>query len=211
MITYLKGIPVAVSKSMNNKLLLTLEVQDIAYEIQVTPRLAQQINLPATTPVQIFTHYQIRDEQAILYGFSTNAERDLFRQLIAVAGIGTQLAIALINTLSLEDLVQAIITNNTKLLCQTPGVGEKTAARIALELKTKLKQWYKSLGIEPRDSRITTPPDMVEDLEITLLTLGYTASEIEQAIAALAQDTQLQANSEVEVWLKRAIAYLTPS
>ena len=96
---------------------------------------------------QIFTHLNVREDQVTLFGFSSSAERDLFRQLVSVSGIGPQLALALLDTLGLQDLVQAIVAGNTRLLSRTPGVGNKTAERIALELKTKLAEWRQQAGI----------------------------------------------------------------
>ena len=74
-------------------------------------------------PQAIFTHFQIREDQVMCYGFASAAERDLFRQLIAVSGVGTQLAIALVDTLGIEELVQAIVTGNIKTLSKTPEHG----------------------------------------------------------------------------------------
>ncbi|ELR97810.1 Holliday junction branch migration protein RuvA [Gloeocapsa sp. PCC 73106] len=207
MISYLKGQAVTTLHRSTNRIILILEVNDIGYEIQITQRLLKEIKLGQS--VQIFTHYQLREDQAILYGFTSAPERDLFRQLISVAGIGAQSAIALIDSLGLEQLIQAIITGNTQNLTKTPGIGAKTAARIALELKTKLKEWRQSM--QSGDFTSTTPLDILEDLEITLLALGYTANEIEQTIFKISQDEQLKENSSVDDWLKSAIASLSHS
>lgn len=140
MISYLKGIVTGIQKISNTRVILTLEVNQIGYDLQVAPRLIQQ--LPSTgETVQVFTHMQTREDQTVLFGFESVAERDLFRQLISVSGIGPQMGLALLDSLGLQDLVQAIVTSNTRLLSRTPGVGAKTAERIALELKTKLAEW----------------------------------------------------------------------
>ena len=137
MISYLKGIPIEVIKNTNNRIILVLEVNKIGYELQIPSKLARDISQDDLENIQVFTYLQIKEDQQILYGFSTTAERELFRQLISVSGIGAQSAIALIDTLGLEELVQAIVTGNIRTLSQTPGVGKKTAERIALELRTK--------------------------------------------------------------------------
>ena len=114
MISYLKGIVAGIAKNSANRQILTLEVNGIGYDLQVPARLAQQ--LPDTGgEVQVFTHYQVRDEIPLLYGFNTPAERDLFRFLIGVSGIGSALAIALLDTLELPELVQSIIAANIQL------------------------------------------------------------------------------------------------
>ena len=207
MISYLKGVVVAIQKLSSTRVILTLDVNQVGYDLQITPRLMQQ--LPAIgEPVQIFTHQQTRDDQMVLFGFSSMAERDLFRQLTSVSGVGPQLAMALLDALSLADLVQAIVSSNTRMLSQTPGVGAKTAERISLELKSKLAEWRNQSGL-------TTTPDagpinnVREDVEMTLLALGYTSGEIMQALRAVGQKTALAKNDNAEEWIREAIAWLS--
>ena len=206
MISYLKGKAVEVVRSTTNRVMVILEVNQIGYEVQIPSRFARQLST-GESELQIFTHLQVREDQQILYGFASAAERDLFRQLISVSGIGTQLAIALIDTLGLTDLVQAIVTTNLRVLGKTPGVGKKTAERISLELKTKLAQWRQVSGVTASASA-TPATAVLEDVEMTLLALGYTNEEIEQAISTLSQDNQLLKNPNVEDWIKSAIAWL---
>ncbi|MGK7885859.1 MAG: Holliday junction branch migration protein RuvA [Crocosphaera sp.] len=209
MINYLKGIPIEVIKNTNNRIILVLEVNQIGYELQIPSKLARHISQDKLEVISIFTHLQIKDDQQILYGFSSTAERDLFRQLISVSGIGAQSAIALIDTLGLEELVQAIVTGNIKKLSQTPGVGKKTAERIALELRTKLSQWRKLVGVTVTSSSAMPSLDILEDIEMTLLALGYTNEEINKAISTLSQDNLMLKNTNTEEWIKEAIAWLS--
>jgi len=209
MISYLKGDIGNILRTHNKRIILVLEVNNVGYEIQIFSRFAREIELNEAKTVQIFTHLQIRDDQQILYGFMSSAQRDLFRQLINVSGIGVQSAIALIDTLGLEDLVQAIVTGNTRMLAKTPGVGQKTAERIALELKTKLAQWRISAGINLHEQNVNPPSNILEDLQMTLLALGYTNDEIQQAISVISQDNILMKNPLVEEWIRSAIAYLS--
>ncbi|NJO50060.1 MAG: Holliday junction branch migration protein RuvA [Leptolyngbyaceae cyanobacterium RM2_2_4] len=206
MISYLKGTLAAIQKISSSRVILTLEVNQIGYELQVIPRMTQ--TFPVGEVVQVFTHLQVREDQMVLFGFESMAERDLFRQLVSVSGVGPQLAVALLDTLGLQDLVQAIVSSNTRLLSRTPGVGTKTAERIALELKAKLADWRLQSGL-------TTLPDaapattLQEDVEMTLLALGYTTSEIMQALRAVGQKTALSKNADAEDWIREAIAWLS--
>jgi len=211
MIGYLKGKKVDITKTTQNRLFLILEVNDIGYEMQVSSRFARQLDEAADDLIQIFTHLQIQEDKQILYGFSTVAERDLFRQLTAVSGIGMQLAIALLDTLGISELIGAIVTSNITTLTKTPGVGKKTAERIALELKTKLAQWHKISGIEVKqpDAVFSPKPEIKEDLEMTLLALGYSNEEIEQVLTALGRDEQLLKNNNSEEWIRSAISWLS--
>ncbi len=206
MIGYLKGIVAAIQKN-GNRTILTLDVQQVGYDLQVVPRLLQQ--LPSSgDSVQLFTHLQLRDDQLTLFGFASAAERDLFRQLTSVSGVGPQVAMALLDTLGLADLVQAIVVGNTRLLAKAPGVGVKTAERIALELKTKLAEWREQAGIVtvPIASPIST---IQEDVEMTLVALGYTNSEIAKALTAVGKNTALAKNADAEAWIRAAIAWLS--
>lgn len=206
MISYLKGIVAGVHSCGANRHILTLEVNSIGYDLQVPGRLSQQ--LPSLgREIQVFTHYQIRDELPLLYGFSSPAQRDLFHYLISVSGIGASLAIALLDTLELSDLVKAVITANVQLLIQTPGIGKRTAERICLELKTKLIEWRKNAG-----SFVATDgpvPDVLEEVQMTLLALGYTAQEVSHSLHYVSEEIGLPKDSCVEDWIKQVITYLS--
>ncbi len=209
MFNYFKGKVIEVIKLLNNRYILILEVNEMGYEIQITSHLACTVPREEENLVQIFTHLQIREDLPYIYGFATSSERDIFRQLIGVTGVGAQLALSLIDSLGLEELVKAIVTENIRSLIKTPGVGQKTAERLVLELKTKLAKWSKISPITLNQSNLLPSPEVLGDLEMTLLALGYESKEIEQAIYRLSQDEKLLKNSHVEEWIKRAIAQLS--
>ncbi|MBF2047067.1 MAG: Holliday junction branch migration protein RuvA [Elainella sp. C42_A2020_010] len=207
MISYLKGVIASIHKVASGRVILILDVNQVGYDLQITPRLLQTLPGIGET-VQIFTHQQIRDDQVVLFGFGSLAERDLFRQLTGVSGVGPQIAMALLDGMGLPDLVQAIVSGNTRLLARTPGIGAKTAERIALELKNKLAEWRLQSGL-------STTPDagpagtVQEDVEMTLIALGYTNSEIMQALRAVGQKTALSKTNDAEAWIREAIAWLS--
>lgn len=210
MISYLRGKVINLIKTTGSRVTLILEVNQIGYEIQIPSRLGRKLEAETLESVQIFTDQQVRDDAIVLYGFDSAAERDLFRKLIAVNGVGSQVAIALIDTLGLRELVEAIIAENIQLLSKTPGVGKKTAERIALELKTKLSQWRTESGlVEKTDESIAPKAEIREDIEMTLLALGYTKEEIEQALSVISQDSLLAKNPHPEEWIRSAIAWLS--
>lgn len=207
MLNFLQGKIIGIYKQNSPRVILVLEVNNMGYELQIVPRIVTQLPAIGET-VQIFTHLQVREDQLVLYGFLGLAERDLFRQLVSVSGIGTQLAIALLDTLGLQDLVQAIVTENTRILIQTPGVGKKTAERIILELKTKLSQWRQQMGL----LTVSTPgltSEIQADLEMTLLALGYTASEVMQVLEAMTSEDAETTQKTADEWIETAITWLT--
>jgi Holliday junction DNA helicase RuvA len=208
MISYLKGIVAGVQTIGSNRVILTLEVNSMGYDLQIPQRLSNQLTSTGDV-VQIFTHYQIRDEIPMLYGFSSPSERDLFRHLLSVSGIGAALAIALLDTMELPELVQAIIAANIQILIQAPGVGKKTAERICLELKSKLIEWRKSAGFFVATGG--PAPGILEEVQMTLFALGYTAHEVSHALHVVSEDIGLPKNAYVEDWIRQAIAYLSSS
>ncbi|BAW96464.1 Holliday junction DNA helicase RuvA [[Synechococcus] sp. NIES-970] len=207
MFSYLKGEAIAIQQNLQGRSFLILEVRDLGYEIQVPGRFAQELTPSIGTVQQIFVHGQQREDGLFLYGFRSGAERDLFRQLISVSGIGSQGAIALLDTLTLPELVQAIVTADHRQLVKAPGVGKKTAERLALELRNKLSQWRSQFT--PVDGAPQPSGAVREDLELTLLALGYQETEILQAIATLSQDGLLVQNPNADEWIRQAISLLS--
>ncbi|NMG10939.1 Holliday junction branch migration protein RuvA [Brasilonema sp. UFV-L1] len=206
MISYLKGIVAGIQNNNGPRYTLTLEVNGIGYDLQIPARLVQQ--LPNSgSEVQIFTHYQVREEIPMLYGFGSPGERDVFRHLLSVSGVGAALAIALLDTLELPELVQTIITGNIQLLIQAPGVGKKIAERICLELKSKLVEWRKTAGFFVATGG--PAPGILEEVQMTLLALGYTANEVSHALHVVSEDIGLPKDAYVEEWIKQAIAHLS--
>jgi len=207
MLSYLKGTLIGIQKISANRVIAVLEVNQIGYELQIVPRLVQDFPAVGET-VQIFTHQQVREDQIVLFGFASMAERDLFRQLLTVSGIGPQAAIALLDTLGLTDLVQAIVTSNIRVLSRAQGVGPRTAERLAVELKTKLAEWRIESGLLSTPDAIPVA-SVQEDVEMTLLALGYSNSEILQALRTVGQQKALAKNADPEEWIREAIAWLS--
>jgi holliday junction DNA helicase RuvA len=206
MISYLKGIAAQIQTPSNTRSILILEVNGIGYELQIPQRMALEVVI--NHQLQVFTHQQVREDAITLYGFSSTAERDLFRQLISVSGVGASLAIALLDKLGLADTVSAIVTSNISRLATAPGVGKKTAERLALELRSKLGQWRVDSGLLESLPLTNLNPTMQAEVEMTLLALGYTNEEIHHALQAIGQDSLMVKSPNVEDWLRLAISSL---
>ncbi len=203
-IGYLKGIAIQVQTPTANRAILVLEVNQVGYEIQVPQQM--RLEIAPNSELQVFTHQQVREDQISLYGFSSAAERDLFRQLISVSGVGASLAIALLDKLGLADTVSAIVTSNIQRLSTAPGVGKKTAERLALELRSKLGQWRIASGLSESLPLTNLNATMQAEVEMTMLALGYTTDEIHRALQAIGQDSLMVKSSNIEDWLRLAIA-----
>lgn len=132
--------------------------------------------LPAKGRVRLLTHLHTNDEGPRLFGFASNEERDLFRLLLSVSGVGPQTALSLLSQLSPAELASAVAGDDSDRLRKVKGVGEKTAKRILLELKEKLPK----LGIEP--GNVVIHPPIIQDAISALVSIGYERREAEAAI-----------------------------
>ena len=206
MIGYVKGFLADSQRLPNGRIILTVDAGGVGYDMQVNPRTLGDLP-PIGDPVQIFTHLQSREDLQVLFGFGNKAERDVFRLLISVSGIGPQMGMALIDTLGINELIQSVVSGNNRVLSRTPGVGSKTAERIILELKTKLSDWRSHSGIAAPAGGPAS--GIQEDVEMMLMALGYTNSEISQALVAVGKSSALGQSEDTEAWIREAIAYLS--
>ncbi|MBI4504797.1 MAG: Holliday junction branch migration protein RuvA [Chloroflexi bacterium] len=132
---------------------------------------------PIGAPVRLLTYLLVREDALALYGFATADERALFEQLLTVSGVGPRGALALLSAMEVETLRQAIVAGDTTRLTLVPGIGKKTAERLALELRGKLGP--RAVVAEPRD-------EMAADVAAALATMGFTPQQVQQALDAAA-------------------------
>jgi Holliday junction DNA helicase RuvA len=202
----------------NNRCGLLLVCAGVGYEVQIPRRHWDQLgSLGETTTLHV--HQVIREDSWTLYGFQARHERDLFRELVAVSGVGPQMALGLLGQLSCEELVRAIVQADLRLLCQAPGVGKRTAERLSVELRTRLQERYgESLALLASDDLNTeelesasgqAPAQGVrEEVQLTLAALGYEALEINRALRAVAmQGAGL--GGDGEAWLRESLRWLS--
>ena len=158
--------------------MIAVDVQGVAYELDVPMSTLYQ--LPATgSTTTLYTHLVVRDDAHLLYGFATDDERQLFRQLLRVNGVGARTALAVLSGLSVQELHQAVALQETGRITKIPGIGKKTAERLMLELRDKLTGGVGATGAAP------TPRD---DALRALLALGYNDKEARAALAKVAPD-----------------------
>lgn len=130
-----------------------------------------------------YTHFSVRDDGMELYGFSTREEREMFRRLCSVGGVGPRTALGILSTLSLRDLSVAILTGDAASIARAPNVGKKTAQRVILELKDKVEQQDVDLGGAPVGAALS--PDAAQEAVQALLALGYSSAEANRAVGAV--------------------------
>ena len=157
---------------------ILLDVQGVGYEVDVP--MSSFYNLPALGErVVLLTHFIVREDAQLLFGFLTAPERDTFRQLIKISGIGPRMALSILSGLSVAELAQTITAQNTGRLVKVPGIGKKTAERLLLELKGKLGA---DLGLAAGSAPVS---DAQADILQALVALGYSDREAQAAVKAL--------------------------
>ncbi len=153
---------------------LLVDCNGVGYEVDVP--MSTFYNLPGVgEPVTLLTHFIVREDAQLLYGFGNQKERALFRQLIRISGVGARMALAILSGLSVADLSQAVTLQETGRLTKVPGIGKKTAERLLLELKGKL-------GANPGTTGTAAPSDASSDILNALLALGYSDKEAALAL-----------------------------
>jgi holliday junction DNA helicase RuvA len=164
--------------------LVLLDAHGVGYEVSVP--MSTFYNLPALgETVMLHTHLVVREDAHLLFGFGSDDERRVFRQLLRISGVGPKLALAVLSGLSIADLAQAVVLQETGRLTKIPGVGKKTAERLLLELRDKLET--NSAGTAPPSSSSKAAGDIVN----ALLSLGYNDREVDWAVKQLAPDADV--------------------
>jgi holliday junction DNA helicase RuvA len=160
-----------------------VQAHGVGYEIDVP--MSTFYDLPeAGVQVVLLTHLVIREDAHLLYGFLTPAERDAFRQLIRISGIGPRTALSVLSGMSVDDLTQSVSLQETGRLTRVPGIGKKTAERLLLELKGKLAPALEGAGQRAGG-------DVSTDVLRALLALGYSEREAGAAARALPAGTSV--------------------
>jgi len=163
---------------------LLIDCHGVGYEVDVPMSTLYQ--LPAVGQViTLLTHFHVREDQQQLFGFATEAERNAFRLLIKISGVGARTALAVLSGMSVNELIQAIATQDPGALVRVPGIGKKTAERLLLELKGKLTP---NLGIAQNAS---SKPDVTSEVIQALVSLGYSDKEARLAIRQIPVDTSV--------------------
>lgn len=157
-----------------------VDCHGVGYEVNVP--MSTFYNLPATgDKVSLVTHFVVREDAQILYGFATLAEREAFRQLIKISGVGPRTALSVLSGMSVADIAQAVTAQDAGRLVKVPGIGKKTAERLLLELKGKF-------GPDLGAGAASVSTDAQADILQALIALGYSDREAAASLKLLPKD-----------------------
>lgn len=167
-----------------------VDINGLGYELEVP--MTTLYRLPSVgEPLTLHTHLVVREDAHLLYGFFEKRERELFRELIRLNGVGPKLALALMSGLEVDELVRCVQAQDTSVLVKVPGVGKKTAERLLVELKDRFKAWeivpgMSPLVAEPRGGSAVSSAE--NDAVSALISLGYKPQEASRAVSAIKED-----------------------
>jgi holliday junction DNA helicase RuvA len=157
-----------------------VDCNGVGYEVDVP--MSTFYNLPGLgEKVSLLTHFVVREDAQVLYGFASSGEREAFRQLIRISGVGPRTALAVLSGMSVADIAQAVSAQDAGRLIKVPGIGKKTAERLLLELKGKL-------GPDLGSASAAAVSDAQTDILQALVALGYSDKDAATALKSLPAD-----------------------
>lgn len=164
---------------------LLIDIQGLAYEVQAPMTTIYQLPEIGQS-VTLYTHFVVREDAQLLYGFSDIRERLMFRTLIKVNGVGPKLALTILSGIESDDFVRCVRDNDAATLVRLPGVGKKTAERLLVEMRDRLKDWSveNSNNISNKTINQTTS-NTRDEAESALVSLGYKPQDASKAITAV--------------------------
>ena len=186
--------------------LLIIDVNGIGYEVQSS--MATFAQLPALGETcQLLTHFVVREDAQLLFGFAGQEERKLFRALIKINGVGPKLALAILSGMGVDEFGQCIAEQDIKALVRLPGVGKKTAERLVIEMKDRIDEWATATVVNAKNDGPPTANSMLADAESALIALGYSPTEASKSISQLDitayEDSETLIRAALKLMLRR--------
>jgi len=188
--------------------LILVEVGGVGYEMQVP--MTTLFRLPGLgAEVALVTHFVVREDAQLLYGFIEEGDRSLFRELIKVSGVGPKLALTILSGMDAHSFARCVQRDDISALVALPGVGKKTAERLLVEMRDKLKDWLvRAEHAQGQvDGAVVLDPlsDIVADAEGALITLGYKPQEASRMVAAVNDDGVVDSEELIRRALKSTV------
>ena len=201
----------------NQKYFVLINCQGLGYEIQILESffLKLKTNQISNKKITLWLKHIKKEDSDLLFGFTSKEQKNFFIEILSIRGVGSQIGMGILNKFSINEVINAIKTQNKKLICSVPGIGQKMSDRLILELKNKFKSEIHFDEKKDNDKFEIKDPEtnkMIEDLQLTLQSLNYKNKEIKTILPIIINEvdflTKKESNLSFENLLKLAMNYL---
>ncbi len=216
MISWINGDLVELWQT-NQKFFILINCQGLGYEIQILESLYLKLktNQISNKNITLWIKHIKKEDSDLLFGFISKEQKNFFIKILSIRGVGSQISIGILNKFSINEVINAIKTQNKKLICSVPGIGQKMSDRLILELKSKFKSEILFEEEERKGELKIDDPEinkMIDDLQLTLQSLNYKNKEINTILPFIMKEVDLLSKKEnnlsFENLLKLAMNYL---
>ena len=216
MISWINGELVELWQT-NQKFFVLINCQGLGYEIQILESffLKLKTNQISNKNITLWIKHIKKEDSDLLFGFTSKEQKNFFIEILSIRGVGSQIGMGILNKFSIGEVINAIKTQNKKLICSVPGIGQKMSDRLILELKNKFKSEIQFEEEKAKDEFEIKDPEinkMIEDLQLTLQSLNYKNKEIKTILPIIINEVDFHAKKEnnlsFENLLKLAMNYL---
>ena len=201
----------------NQKFYVLINCQGLGYEIQILESffLKLKTNQISNKKITLWLKHIKKEDSDLLFGFTSKEQKNFFIEILSIRGVGSQIGMGILNKFSIVEVINAIKTQNKKLICSVPGIGQKMSDRLILELKNKFKSEIQFEEEKAKDEFEIKDPEinkMIEDLQLTLQSLNYKNKEIKTILPIIINEVDFLAKKESDLsfenLLKLAMNYL---
>ena len=216
MISWINGELVE-SWQTNQKFFVLINCQGLGYEIQILESffLKLKTNQISNKKITLWLKHIKKEDSDLLFGFTSKEQRNFFIEILSIRGVGSQIGMGILNKFLISEVINAVKTQNEKLICSVPGIGQKMSDRLLLELKNKFKSEIQFEEEKAKDKFEIKDPEinkMIDDLQLTLQSLNYKNREIKKILPIIINEVDFLAKKEnnlsFENLLKLAMNYL---
>jgi Holliday junction DNA helicase RuvA len=193
------GMLTGVLRELNPPELL-IDVQGVGYEVMAPMTTVYQLPLVGQT-IQLYVYQVIREDANLLFGFLDKADKDMFKLLLKVNGVGPKIALAMLSAQTTDEMMSNVLTENIRAISAVPGIGKKTAERVIIELKDKIE---KLSGQTAKSKIVLTRSPAKEEAISGLVSLGYKLPEAQRTIQAIYQ-SELSSTDLIRLALKKGL------
>ena len=201
MLAYIKG-----SLEIKNNDYIVIDVGGLGYKVNMPKKTLENVG-NIGDKIKVYTYYRVREDDISIFGFNTNEELRMFELLLSVSGVGAKVALTILSNIEIAEFALAVITDDVNKIVKIPGIGKKSAQRIILELKDKLKAQELAEAEEQGEAKEARQEEnnaAQEEAIAALQILGYSKKDIEKAFAKLANK-----NVSVEELIKKGLTILS--